>query len=248
MSLWEHFNNLKFDNKLTKPIIRFTKDTGENFRVRGNYWPGRNMFGFNRRLVNAPYEKFKQIFLHEMCHQAVHVISRADETDWVQLLGGKRDPHGPKWQDWMIKIGLNPSRLDHTKNEEYMHEEEKEINKEKKNDYNDNIATAVRTSPRENKPIRWYDTTNKKWHVGFIVCPNDAQAKRWVVIEDMNSSRYFMVPPSFMYELESEKDKHTMTNPKWKQTAENLKYSLEQHKDFKKSAKEVKKMMREGLY
>lgn len=111
------FYNKKFFKGKLKPAgnVRFSKET-KAFVQRGSYWPGRNEFTFRRKIFNAYFMKFREIVLHEMCHQASVIISRLP-----------REQHGTNWRQWMINCGLNPNRLDYEEKETYMTTAEKKV-------------------------------------------------------------------------------------------------------------------------
>ena len=113
--LWEFLNKEKFHGELPTPKFA----VGENFPklpgARGVYTGGHNFtagsiwmasFMFNAR---EPF--FLEVFLHEMAHQAAWCISK--EVDRSEK------GHGKTWQNWMVKVGLDPRRFDPTDDVEY---------------------------------------------------------------------------------------------------------------------------------
>lgn len=123
-------NRLKFGSGLKRPNFRFLKDTGTKFRKRAHWFEAKKELAVSPRLFNASYDFFIEVFLHEMCHQATWEISnltveqRAEER--------KTKGHGPVWQEWMRKVGLNPLRFDPLENSEYMTREEKQQHDERR--------------------------------------------------------------------------------------------------------------------
>ena len=115
--LFDYFNKEKFEGKLERPALTVSDKNpkGTSKTTRGAHTGGRNFapgvlwmasFMFNAR---PPF--FYEVFLHEMCHLAAWTISRS--TDF-SLQG-----HGPTWQSWMTRVGLDPRRYDPTDDTEY---------------------------------------------------------------------------------------------------------------------------------
>lgn len=114
-NLWTYFNSAKFGGKLHKPkSIQLMPNTrnGNNLRTRGRWYPSHRILEMAPRTFNAHMEFFAEIFLHEMCHQAV--------TDVNKERSNEDGGHGPSWQTWMRHVGLNPRRYDPNPNEVYM--------------------------------------------------------------------------------------------------------------------------------
>ena len=114
-NLWEFFNKDKFGGRMPKPrAIQLMRNTtnGHKLSVRGRWFPMQRILEMAPRTFNAHFDFFAEIFLHEMCHEAVTDINRERQGDE----GG----HGPAWQAWMRKVGLNPRRYDPNPNEVYM--------------------------------------------------------------------------------------------------------------------------------
>ncbi len=119
--IWSYWNQHKFQNQMDIPTLGFLKDVGLKMRKRGVWRHG----GINNireilitpRLFNARFDVFAEIFLHEMCHQAVSEINKVRET--------ANKGHGPLWAGWMRKVGLEPNRYDKTDNVEYMTPQER---------------------------------------------------------------------------------------------------------------------------
>lgn len=115
--IWQYFNLRKFAGKMDPPNFRLFKDTGPRLRKRGHWWARHRELAVAPRLFNASFNVFVEIFLHEMCHQAVSEIDRVVET--------VNKGHGPYWQAWMRKVGLNPNRYDKNDIAEYLSPEER---------------------------------------------------------------------------------------------------------------------------
>lgn len=129
--LWEFFNETKFARRMKKPKFLMSEvpkgvKLGKN--TRGYYMPKltppvEGTLWISTRLFNASAHFFNEVMLHEMCHQAVWCLDREiDKTD-----GG----HGPLWQAWMRKVGLNPRRYDPTENSVYEDDATKAVKDEK---------------------------------------------------------------------------------------------------------------------
>lgn len=115
--LWEHFNKEKFNSRLTMPrlLVGDSPPEGVDSKARGVYYGGP---GFRNKalymasfMFNARIKFFIEVFLHEMCHQAVWTLDKVP----VQAEGG----HGPEWKAWMVRVGLDPRRYDPTDDQEY---------------------------------------------------------------------------------------------------------------------------------
>lgn len=118
--LWTYFNDEKFQGRMTMPKLLCTPappGRGRKQGLRGlymgaaNHQPGTLWVAPN--LFNAREPFFLEVFLHEMCHQAVWTVDRVN--DFKDAEG-----HGKYWQAWMTKVGLDPRRYDPTDDSEYM--------------------------------------------------------------------------------------------------------------------------------
>lgn len=114
---WDWANKELFDGKMDRPLLvtSATSPYPKLKTARGVYTGGR---GFTPgtlwiwgRLFNAELPFFLDVLVHEMCHQAAWTVSKS--TDRSE--GG----HGPVWQGWMRKVGLDPRRYDSTESVEY---------------------------------------------------------------------------------------------------------------------------------
>jgi predicted SprT family Zn-dependent metalloprotease len=121
--LWDYLNREKFQSRMKAPNFILTKDMGENMRRRGYWSVGRRVIGLSPRLFNGHQNFFVEVLLHEMCHQAVSEIDHVIEN--------VNKGHGPTWQKWMRKVGLNPLRYDPTPNSEFMKEGERKAHEQK---------------------------------------------------------------------------------------------------------------------
>lgn len=119
--IWHYWNVHKFQNQMQEPTLGFLKDTGVRMRKRGLWrhggYPVVRELLITPRLFNARFDVFAEVFLHEMCHQAVSEIDKVRET--------ANKGHGPRWAGWMRKVGLEPNRYDKNDNVEYMTDDER---------------------------------------------------------------------------------------------------------------------------
>lgn len=126
-TIWNYWNEKKFHGQMDEPTLSFLKDAGMKMRKRGLWRHGgiphvRELL-ITPRLFNARFDVFAEIFLHEMCHQAVSEIDKVRERT--------NQGHGPKWAAWMRKVGLEPNRYDKNDNIEYMNPREREAHEGK---------------------------------------------------------------------------------------------------------------------
>lgn len=111
------FNRTKFHGKL--PVLKVQcsavppKLRGINNHTRAFFAPrgASSYFWFQIDLFNASEHFVNEIIVHEQCHQAVYVDLGHTELE--------EQGHGPKWQAWMRKVGLDPRRFDPTDNLTY---------------------------------------------------------------------------------------------------------------------------------
>lgn len=115
--MWEWFNENKFGGRMTIPKFELRQQGGAHKTSRGIYFGG--PYHAPGRLYLAPFlfnarpPFILEVFLHEMCHQAVWTLDRVLDSSGTQ-------GHGPQWQAWMRKVGLDPRRFDPTEDVEYM--------------------------------------------------------------------------------------------------------------------------------
>lgn len=112
--LFEYLNKTKFDGHLPTPVFLVSEKSSMK-NARGVYTGG-PMFGAGQIwmasfMFNAREPFFLEVFLHEMCHAAAWTISKSTDRS--------EKGHGPVWQDWMRKVGLDPRRFDPTDDTEY---------------------------------------------------------------------------------------------------------------------------------
>jgi hypothetical protein len=116
--LWTHLNTAKFHGALPAPraIQLMPNVQAKKLRTRGRWFPSPRVLEMAPRTFNAHLDFFVEIFLHEMCHQAV--------TDIDKSFSMEEAGHGAEWKAWMVKVGLNPRRFDPNPNETYMSKKE----------------------------------------------------------------------------------------------------------------------------
>jgi hypothetical protein len=114
--LFEYFNKEKFHGNLPTPVFLVSDKSLSNIKdARGVYFGG-PAFGAGKVwmasfMFNAREPFFLEVFLHELCHAAAWTISRSTDRS--------ERGHGPVWQDWMRRVGLDPRRYDPTDSVEY---------------------------------------------------------------------------------------------------------------------------------
>ena len=209
-TLWNFYNKTLFEKKLPRGVIRFTKNMGVKFRTRGNYSPKTNTIGLNDHLFNVPFDIFKRVFLHEMCHQATFKISGVSKRE------EGHSGHGPTWVSWMKKVGLKPSQFDIEENDVYLTNDELEKKRIKdkidlqRKEEADKLKEKVvkeekQTYPSENKFAKWFDKNNNKWNIGMILIPNDKAGERWIFLNiDGYGSQYMIVPSTWFFVVSPE--------------------------------------------
>lgn len=120
---WDYWNDHKFGGRMEPPTFGFLRDTGAKLKKRGMWRYGGDplvrQISISPRLFNARFDVFAEIFLHEMCHQAVSEIDKTRERS--------NQGHGPLWAAWMRKCGLEANRYDRFDNIEYMTPQEREV-------------------------------------------------------------------------------------------------------------------------
>jgi predicted SprT family Zn-dependent metalloprotease len=190
-SLWRFLNRTKFGSAMDIPNIRLMKNVkGTSLRLRGYWQASTREFAISKRLFNATQNFFVEVFLHEQCHQAVseidHVVDRTEKG------------HGPNWQRWMRKVGLNPLRFDPNENSTYMNPQEKK-------DYEERLARRdasleeikeqnLKRMPMYTKgsdsqvcTVMWSGTL----YDGIAICPAVQTGAKWAFMsfDDLNNYR-----------------------------------------------------------
>lgn len=201
LQLWTYYNHLHFNNQLLRPTFEFLKNT-KAFRVRAYYkgGPNVNQFSFSRKLFNTDFKNFCNTFVHEMCHQAVHLI---DGRKGYIKESGRRDIHGDSWKAWMRHCKLDPERCDKTDNLEYLNETDKQkvIQKKEEREFQEQNKVPI-TNPKPNQLAKYYSDIEREWIRGILVCPENAKANRWVLAYQLHSASYRLVPTRLLFKLE----------------------------------------------
>jgi predicted SprT family Zn-dependent metalloprotease len=131
--IWIYFNHTKFGNKLEHPTLVLMKGVdAAKMRTRGVWYPRLRELRMNPNTFNASQNLFLEIFLHEMCHQAVTEQAVRGDLSAAEIADNRKHKgHGTAWAAWMRKVGLNPLRFDPNENSTYMEEEERNKHEEK---------------------------------------------------------------------------------------------------------------------
>jgi len=113
-NLWTFYNREKFGGRMEMPALK-TSNTGAPKGTRMFHRGGPHfttgMIWVAEYMWNARLPFFLELFLHEMCHQAVWDLDR--------ILDRTEQGHGKDWQRRMTHVGLDPRRFDPTDNQEY---------------------------------------------------------------------------------------------------------------------------------
>jgi len=117
---WKAYNLAKFNNRLSVPndLIILASEIGDrDIKLADNldadplgYWsPSDSVMALHYRLFANPMA-YDEVLLHEMCHQA---ISELDGVEAIKkdVEHAKTQGHGELWTNWMLKVGLPPSRF-----------------------------------------------------------------------------------------------------------------------------------------
>lgn len=115
---WHHYNKKYFDGKMELPNFKIDHHMDVATGTRGHWSPYKRQLMLAERVLLAPFPVFNEIFLHEMCHQAVTDVDKSRDLE----NGG----HGPLWTKWMRHVGLEPTRYDDKDTIVYMRSEEQD--------------------------------------------------------------------------------------------------------------------------
>jgi predicted SprT family Zn-dependent metalloprotease len=225
LDLWNVFNKTKFDNKL-RPVKKFLIIPAQGRMGLRAFWHSKyRILVFTNLVMKANWDKFREIFLHELCHQAVTDVEYGGKPHGLGPEGG----HGPDWQAWMRKVGLEPNRYDNSTFSEYMTEEEKALFEEnadnamstyalnvvRKKDHYDRFKEAklVRVKNAQvGSFITLSDGTTEEpaegvvvavkgnGEYGLIMYTDELRGKEWLVDEnDPERPLYFIRDPKIKY-------------------------------------------------
>lgn len=180
--LWRYLNKTKFLGQMHIPNIRLMKTVkGTSFRLRGFWRASNREFAISPRLFNASQAFFVEVFLHEMAHQAVSELDK--------VYSREAQGHGPEWQRWMVKIGLNPRRFDPNENTTYMNQKEKQEVEDRKARIEESIKGLVPkriTQGPEVVTVIW----NGDRYQGIAVCPTVATGAKWAFLSFEDIENY----------------------------------------------------------
>lgn len=189
-------NRLFFGGKLKEPTpIALSKDQGKFFTNRA-YYTGRGEIFMAPRIFLAGDEAITTATLvHEMCHQAVDQIDN-DFYDGGPAVQG----HGPKWEAWMRKCMLTPSRYCNYDSQTFVPEKEKEEDrKRKERDWQ--YASSQHVRPEDIKqflPVSFMLPGNSKIYTGILARPFNELGRRWIVITAPTVSQQPVIPVSML--------------------------------------------------
>lgn len=198
--VWNKANEMLFDSKMRQPTIRFLKEQKTtSFRRRGQWAAHVRELAMSRRVFNAGEEKFLEIFVHEMCHQAVSEIDRVRE-DIAQ-------GHGPRWINWMVRCGIPPSRYDYTKVDAYMSDEEKakfEADKAARDLAMQEQKVPLPSTAATGTPAKYYSNEKREWVqcvvagivASKLILVNEPTGRRWIEFGNNGTGVLYRLPES----------------------------------------------------
>ena len=246
VNLWKELNDSKFQSAMNLPNIRFLKDMGAKSRRYGQWSAGRNQLAFAPKIFNAPIELFLEVFLHEMCHQAVsHIDKVVDHT-----AGG----HGPNWVAWMRRVGLDPKRYNTNDPALYVHSDERDDFIKKREErkvqiekHEKELETKKRMwSPQPDKPA--LASVNGKMLPGLIVCPTDQKQSVWAFIPAGSfKPTFYRVPVAQIYEVDDPDQVLQATTPLLLKLAEEIREYLDKKANNRALVKLARKSYNFGL-
>lgn len=205
IEVWQKVNKLRCDSQLVQPTFILTKDMGASTRRLGMWHALRRTIGASPRLFKAKEHVALTTIVHEIAHQAVSEIDKVRET----LHKG----HGPVWNKWMYKFGLNPARYSQFDKLEYFndtekkqilqqHEQAKQNLEQADSERAQNAFPSIR--PSNYRAAQWYSPSAKAWYKGMIVCPNDKGGKRWAFLRLGMVSNFDIVPHDWFHAVSPE--------------------------------------------
>lgn len=218
--LWIYLNHAKFAGKLRQPNLELIKgSTAAKMRVRGYWQPSTWTLKMHPQIFNASQDFFVEIFLHEMCHEAVSQY-------WMELTAeekqdnNKHAGHGTAWSKWMRHVGLNPLRFDPREASVYMGEEEKSkhdaLQEKWKQVGEEAEARGLKllARPQVGAPVVIRRTDGL--HHGFLMMQTKKSTNEWAVLpkemydnfEPGKAVNWFLQPPHTLYE---DTGKHSMS-------------------------------------
>ena len=231
------YNKKFFQSKLVPSIILIARDSK---RRLGVYFQSQKRIGLNKRLIFSGVKQFNTTLVHEMCHQACHMIDNLHS-----------EHHGYYWKQRMINCGLNPERTSNAQIYSDLEleqiKQQKEEQKKKKEEIN-KTNTPITVSelrdlinPYSNIEYIYGKFLNKenKWIFGLISRPNDRNGMKWIITSLNNS---YIVPYQSFYKLnEEEKNLINKNLENYKRGVELVKKIYQQREERRQTRKIMKR-------
>ena len=197
--LWAYLNRAKFAGKMRQPNLELMKGSAAaKMRVRGYWAPSTWSLKMHPQIFNATQDFFVEIFLHEMCHQAVseewHSLTVTEKED-----NNKHAGHGTVWAKWMRHVGLNPLRFDPREARVYMDEEEKSKHDEVMEKWQKTGAEveALGLHPLGNPSLGSAVIVRRVEGLvkGYLVCQTKKSTNEWAVLKEETVEHYVTGQP-----------------------------------------------------
>jgi predicted SprT family Zn-dependent metalloprotease len=243
--LWEYLNEHKFGGRMQLPRLGMLKNmSSTKMRLRGRWWASKRLLEVAPRLYNAHQNFFVEIFLHEMCHQAVSEIDRVfDRTE---------QGHGPHWQAWMRKVGLNPRRFDPNDNTTYMKDHEKEAYERKKEEVQQKREVVkekiqeqgLRHMYRIDEPCLATVNWNNEIHHGVVACPTGQNRANFAFVASntIYSERHMLVPAGNIFEFAgSDEQRERCNSQAMKDKVQKIRNYYERKSDRRAFKRDIRK-------
>ena len=192
--IWIYLNQSKFGGHLRQPNLVLMKGSAAaRMRTRGYWEPSTWSLKIHPQIFNASQNFFVEIFLHEMCHEAVsqhwHELSVEERKD-----DRKHQGHGTAWSAWMRHVGLNPLRFDPNESRTYMAEQEKaehdalDAQWQESKDAAESLGLKLVTSLKIGDPVivRRMDGLRR----GYLVCQVKKAHNEWAVLPIDTAENY----------------------------------------------------------
>ncbi len=199
--LWHAFNKMKFGGVMHEPKFALMP-VKDRMKTLGRWTPSRRLLEIGARHYFGLPELFVETFLHEMCHQAVSEIDKADEHAFDQ-------GHGPKWKSWMLHVGLKPSIKSYEAETSFMNTSEKTRLKDQTGVDVDKALPKqemiTQLGLKRITPVngqRVYVPQLKTLVSGTAICMADEYGTKWAVLTDAQLNHVMAVGiPSLRYSL-----------------------------------------------
>jgi hypothetical protein len=218
---WNAANRVFFESRMNIPKLELMRN-GTTARTLGYWHPVKDLIKVTPKAFNGTPESVLAILVHEMCHQAV---SRIDK-----VIDNSQGGHGPRWQAWMSKCGLDPKRYaDQDMVENTLTEEEK------KNlaDFREKTAgKELVQKPKEGNVVQFQ--VDGVWHFGVVSAPYNTSKKKWYVIGE--NDQLWTVPSVWLFRAPIE-DISRVAIPERLEKAKLFRQSMEQRKQTAKLIK-----------